>query len=45
MGSADANQPYEKQASDDKVRAADAKAAYDGGKPAPAKKTKTAPVV
>ena len=39
--------PYEKQATEDKVRAADAKAAYDGGKPAPAAKkaTKTAAVV
>jgi hypothetical protein len=42
------SQPYEKQATQDKVRAADAKAAYDGGKPAPAaakKATKTAAVV
>jgi hypothetical protein len=38
-------QPYEKQATDDKVRAADAKAAYEGGSAKPAaKKAKAAPV-
>jgi hypothetical protein len=43
-------QPYNKQATDDKVRAADAKAEYEsnggGGAPSkPAKKGKAAPVV
>jgi hypothetical protein len=40
------HQPYEKKATADKVRASDAKAAYDAGDKAPvAKKTKAAPVV
>jgi len=35
-------QPYEKQAEDDKVRAADAKAAYESSGAAPAKAKKPA---
>jgi len=38
-------QPYEKKATADKVRASDAKAAYDAGEKAPAAKKTKAPAV
>ena len=38
-------QPYEKKAIADKVRASDAKAAYDAGEKAPAAKKTKAPAV
>lgn len=38
-------QPYEKKATADKVRASDAKAAYDAGEKAPAPKKTKAPAV